>query len=242
MQSKTVVLVSTLLLSSLFLGGCAKSTVSNVREASAVFIPKPERVLIQNFSVDNQQIKTSSSPLARIKGMISDDSPEKAKQELVQEVTAALTAELSEKIKAMGFTPVPVATGVTPQQGEIMISGRIMDIDEGNAVRRNVIGFGAGQSYLDCQVSVWAVMPSGVNPFLAFTTHADSGNMPGAAVMGPAGAAAGAGTAAVTAVNVAKGAASAYKSASAHQAKSLAEKIATELSSDFAQRGWVVAK
>jgi hypothetical protein len=57
--------------------------------------------------------------------------------------------------------------------------------------------------------------------------------------MGPAGAAAGAGTAAVIATNAATGTFKAYKSASAHQAKAMAEKIAAQLATYFAQQGWI---
>ena len=63
--------------------------------------------------------------------------------------------------------------------------------------------------------------------------------MPGAVVLGPAGAAAGAGTAAVAATNVAKGAASVYKSDSANQASALADKITETLSSYFKEQGWI---
>jgi hypothetical protein len=44
--------------------------------------------------------------------------------------------------------------------------------------------------------------PQGIKEILSFSAHADSGNMPGAAVMGPAGVAAGAGTVVIVGVNV----------------------------------------
>jgi len=72
-----------------------------------------------------------------------------------------------------------------------------------------------------------------------FEAHADSGNMPGAAVMGPAGAAAGAGTAAVLATNAAIGGVKSYKSASAQQAKKIADKISEQLTQYFVRQGWI---
>ncbi len=63
--------------------------------------------------------------------------------------------------------------------------------------------------------------------------------MPGAAVLGPAGAAAGAGTAAVVSANAAVGGIKSYRSASAEQAKKMADKIAAQLARYFAQQGWI---
>jgi hypothetical protein len=79
----------------------------------------------------------------------------------------------------------------------------------------------------------------GAVDLISFTAHADSGSKPGAAVLGPAGAAAGAGTAATVGANVARGAASAYQSSSAHQAKEIADKIVEELQGYSLKQGWV---
>jgi hypothetical protein len=84
-----------------------------------------------------------------------------------------------------------------------------------------------------------APSPSGYTELTVFEAHADSGSMPGAAVMGPAGAAAGAGTAAVIATNAAVGGVKSYKSASAQQAKKIADQISKQLVRYFAQQGWI---
>ena len=81
--------------------------------------------------------------------------------------------------------------------------------------------------------------PQGIKEILSFSAHADSGNMPGAAVMGPAGVAAGAGTAVVVGVNVAKGGITTYRSNSAHQASALADKISEVLQKYFQKQGWI---
>jgi hypothetical protein len=47
-----------------------------------------------------------------------------------------------------------------------------------------------GKFYLDSKVRVLAPSPSGYQELISFDAHADSGEMPEAAVMGPAGAAA----------------------------------------------------
>jgi Domain of unknown function (DUF4410) len=93
--------------------------------------------------------------------------------------------ELVEKITALGITAVHVEQNQQPVQNEIIITGKFLKIDEGNVVRRNLIGLGAGQSSLDSKVIVLRATPQGIKEILSFSAHADSGNMPGAAVMGP---------------------------------------------------------
>lgn len=231
--------VITLLMASAIVAGCAKTSISTINHTSASLQPRPTRVLIQNFTVASQSIKTSSSALSKIKAMITDESSEKAKQELSAEVTDALSKELSKRINALGLTTGHAELNYQPAQDEIIISGNFSNIDEGNAAKRNLIGLGAGQSSLDSHVKLLSASSQGVQEILSFNAHSDSGNMPGAAVMGPAGLAAGAGAATVAGVNVAKGAASAYKSNSANQASDLADKIAETLSKYFVEQGWI---
>lgn len=214
------------------MSGCANTQVAKVKETTVTELAKPDRILIQPFAVNTRDIDTGSSPLSMVTG--SSSGKDQAAT-LAKEVNGALIDELSQKIKEMGFTPVVAAEGKQPGNGEIMVTGRWVKINEGNVMRRNVIGFGAGQSSADSEV---AVIAPGSRKLISFSAHADSGSKPGAAVLGPAGAAAGAGTAATVGVNVARGAASTYLSASAHQASEIADKIADELSSYFAKQGW----
>jgi hypothetical protein len=93
-----------------------------------------------------------------------------------------------------------------------------------------------GQSSLDSDVQVLAPSPSGLRELVSFEAHADSGDMPGAAVMG---AAAGAGAAAVVATNAVIGGVKSYRSSAAQQAKKIADKITGQLSDYFARQGGI---
>lgn len=224
----------------LFFMGCAKTNVRTTNIVDSANLAKPDQVLVQDFTVDIKDIQTSSSPLSKLQRAMANESLGAAQTELGHEVSNVLANELTEKIKALGFNVVRISQPAAIPQGAILITGRFSNINEGNAIRRNVIGLGLGQSSVDSEVHVFAPLPSGDNEELIhFNAHTDSGEMPGAAVMGPVGAAAGAGNAAVIGLNAAKGAASTYKSASAKQAKKLAENIAGELAKYFARQGWI---
>jgi len=220
--------------------GCAQTNVRTTNMADSANLAKPDKVLVQDFTVDIKNIQTSSSPLSKLQRALNDESLGAAQTELGREVSNALANELTRKIKALGFNVVRIGEPAEIPQGAILITGHFSNINEGNAIRRNVIGLGLGQSSLDSEVHVFAPLPAGDNEeLILFNAHTDSGQMPGAAVMGPVGAAAGAGTAAVIGLNATKGAASTYNSASAKQAEKLADNIVAELRKYFARQGWI---
>lgn len=223
----------------LFIAGCAQTNVRTTEEIASSGLPRPQQVLIYNFVVTPADIQENSSIFAKIGRNIQNNDQTAEEIQLGREVADALATELTQKVAAMGLNPVRAIENMPVSQGSILITGHFVKIDEGNRLRRNVIGLGLGQSSLDTEVRLLAPGPSGYEELIAFDAHADSGDMPGAAVMGPAGAAAGAGTAAVIAANAAVGGVKSYKSSSAEQAKKIADKISEQLADYFAQQGWI---
>ena len=239
MRLKNALKLTTTGLVCLLIVSCAKNNVKTTYEDVASGLPKPSTVLIYNFPVSLQAVQQSSSPISRLKRTIESESDTTGKTQLGKEVADALATELMKKIAALGLNPKRADESLSVVPGTIAITGQITNIDEGNSIRRNVIGFGAGQSSLDVNVSVLAPSSSGNKELIGFDAHADSGEKPGAVVLGPVGAAAGAGTAATVAVNATQGAVNVYKSASAQQATEMAEKISAELAKYFVQQGWI---
>jgi hypothetical protein len=239
MQLKNVLTLSATSMAFLLMVGCAKNYVQENVAVVNTNMPKPSSVLIYNFAVNPEDVKTTSGILGKIETSMKKTTQSAEEQQIAREVSDAMATELTQKIAAMGLNPVRATDSLRPTQGSIVITGAFVNIDEGNQARRSVVGLGMGQSSLDSKVVVLAPSASGDQELLSFDAHADSGDMPGAAVMGPAGAAAGAGTAAIVATNVATGAVKSYKSASAQQAKKMAENIAAQLATYFAQQGWI---
>lgn len=232
---KSILVLALLLLAA----GCAKTNVKTTNQVGYTGLPRPQQVLVYNFAVSPADIKENSGLFAKIGRSMEGGSQTAEEIQIGRETADALATELTVKIAALGLNPLRATSNMPITPGSILVTGHFVNIDEGNRLRRNVIGLGAGKSSLDATVSVLAPGPTGLGEIIGFDAHADSGNMPGAAVMGPAGAAAGAGTAAVVATNAAVGMAKSYKSASAQQAKQMADKIIAELAKYFAQQGWI---
>jgi hypothetical protein len=224
----------------LLIAGCAKTNVQETDEIANTGMPTPNPVLIYNFAVNLEDVQQNSSIFAKIQRNIENNDQTAEEVQLGREVSDAMATELTLKIAALGLNPIRADQSLQVTPGSILITGYFVDIDEGNRLRRNVIGLGMGQSSLDSKVRVLAPSSSGYQELISFDAHADSGEMPGAAVMGPAGgAAAGAGAAAVIATNAVAGGIKSYKSASAQQAKKMADKIAAQLANYFARQGWI---
>ncbi|MEC4747283.1 DUF4410 domain-containing protein [Methylomicrobium sp. Wu6] len=221
------------------MGGCAQTNVRTSNEIANSGLPRPQQVLVYNFAVSPEDIKQNASFFAKLGRNMSDSNQTAEQIQLGREVADALATELTQKIADMGLNSRRATDNVPVAPGSVLITGHFINIDEGNRLRRNVIGLGSGQSSLDAEVRLLAPGPSGYTDLAVFEAHADSGRMPGAAVTGPAGAAAGAETAAVIGANVAIGGVKSYKSASAQQAQKMAEKIAEQLNQYFAQQGWL---
>lgn len=239
MKLKNVLTLSATSVALLLLVGCAKNYVQENVAVVNTNMPKPNSVLIYNFAVNPADVKNGTGVLATLKNSVQNTTPSQEEAQLAREVSDAMATELTQKIADMGLNPIRANQSTRVTAGSIIIAGAFVNIDEGNSTRRNVIGLGMGQSSLDSKVSV---LTTDNQELLSFDAHTDSGSMPGAAVMGPAGVAAGAGTAAAVATNVATGAVKSYKSESAQQAKKMADNIAAQLAAYFAQQGWINPK
>ncbi|QSA97853.1 DUF4410 domain-containing protein [Methylococcus sp. EFPC2] len=219
--------------------GCAGTAVQTRSEIASAGLARPKQINVYDFAVNPSEIQQNSGPLARL--MRSSSASEQTAEQMAigREVADALATELTEGLKELGFNAVRSTRNMTVAEGTILVTGAFVNIDEGNKARRTLVGLGLGQSSLDTQVSVLAPGGREYRELIGFDVHTDSGSMPGAAVMGPAGAAAGAGTAAVVASNAALGTIKNYRSAAAQQAKQQAEKIVSALSKYFLQQGWI---
>ena len=164
--------------------GCAKTNVRSTGDAGPTGRPAPDRVLITPFAVSQSDIKENSSLFARIGRSIENSDQTAEELQLGRDVADALAAELTVKIADMGLNPVRAPASTPLTTGTIMIAGRFINIDEGNRLRRNVIGLGVGKSSLDCEISVLAPGSAGQQEIATFDAHIDSGKMPGVAVMG----------------------------------------------------------
>lgn len=228
-----------LLLLGVALAGCTEVIASNQLQNPAAGSNRPSQVVIYPFAVDPADITLNQSFFQRAYRDLSGENQGAQQTRIAHETAENVCLGIINALQQKGWNATCLERG-TPVAGDnvLVVDGEFTDISEGNRLRRNVIGFGAGASSLDTNVTVYQWTNTQYRKLLDFTTHTDSGKMPGAAVMGPAGAAAGAGTGTIIAANAAMGGAKTYSSSTGVLADKTVKAVVDQLTSYFTQRGW----
>jgi hypothetical protein len=149
-----------------------------------------------------------------------------------------LAEEVVDGLKSLGFAVERVGREAKAAGSDLLIDGHFLTVDEGNPLRRLVIGFGTGASMVESQVQVYQGQEA--RKLMEFTTQSDSGKMPGAApTLGVGAVAQGGATAGMVVSNVAGSGVKTYKSDVARMAASSGDQVVRYLSEFFAKQGWI---
>jgi hypothetical protein len=147
--------------------------------------PRPVAVYDFAFDVANLQteqglVKGRSGPVGRLRSSLrSEETP--------AEKTARFAALLSETIaKELGVLKIPATRQPkgAPWPGTgLVVKGEFVQVDEGNRMKRAVIGFGAGAIETLTQVEIFDLAQSRTTPVLVYGTGTGSKPMPGGIIM-----------------------------------------------------------
>jgi hypothetical protein len=223
------------------LAGCASTKVQpSVMIPAADALPRPTRIAVYDFAVAAQDVSPNNAPLSRLRRVFGGSQSEE-ELKVGRSVADALAAEL---VKALTDLDLPIerASATAVADGTLAIEGQFVSIDEGNRLRRVIIGFGAGASEVRTHTQMYLGTSAGPRLVEEFETDASSSKKPGAAVGMGAGAAIGAGVAVSTAVQGGLQAVTEPKDTAEADAKRTAEQLAKQIKEIFTARGWTAAK
>ncbi|MBI3800639.1 MAG: DUF4410 domain-containing protein [Deltaproteobacteria bacterium] len=225
------------------LGGCAQTTVQpQVAQWSTGSMPRPNQVIVFPFAVNADEVTENQGIIQRMVNNMGSTTATEREQGIGHDAANALADEMVQRINALGLPAQKLQRNMPVPANSLIIDGRFLDINEGNRLQRAVIGFGLGQSTMDTEVQVYGPSNSGYRQLLEFKTHADSGEMPGAAVTGGVGAAASGGlTAGVAAANIAVSGVKGYMSSVGPMASRSAKQAVEYMQGYFIQNGWIAA-
>jgi hypothetical protein len=221
------------------LGGCASATATIQSQAVPLQQTRPNAIVVYPFSVDPSDVTLNQSIIQRAYRNMSGENQDSQQTRIARDTAENVCLEIINALQQKGWNASCLERG-TPAVGNniLVVEGEFTDINEGNRLRRLVIGFGAGASTLDTNVSLYQRSGADYQKLLDFTTHADSGKMPGAAVTGGAGAAAGAGAGVIVGTNAALGAGKTYRSSTSQLGDQTAQEVFDQLDGYFSQHGW----
>ena len=226
----------------LLLAGCAGASVTGQQGYNAPLVPsRPTTVYVYNFAVNPQEVGLNQGFFQKAYRSIANSNQEQSQVQLADETAQELGAAIVQELQGLGFTATQVGRGQQVSGENILIvDGQFVKIDQGNKLRRMVIGLGMGQSTLDTQVQLYQMVNGSTQQLTNFSTHADSGQMPGAAFTAPAGAAVGGAAAAASlGANLAAGAGKNYTSGMGFLAKKTADEAVAYMSQYFGIQGWI---
>jgi Domain of unknown function (DUF4410) len=172
--------------SALVLAACstAKVTVS-----SATAVPparRPAVIYVADFDLDAAAIKPEGGLLGARPailpqgplGIIGRRDPETERRHLIDLLSQSLVDDLTEA----GFSALRVPAGAALPHEGWLVRGVVLEVDEGNRLRRAVIGFGAGETQLQLAVAIDDLAKGTPAPFYQVDTSAESRKVPGAVV------------------------------------------------------------
>ena len=228
------------LLALFVVAGCASTNVTQQTPMSSPGLARPNQIWVYNFVANPADMPANSS----IGGQVGAPSTPPTPQELEEgrQLGALIAQELAADINAMGLSAVQAGPGSTPQVGDGVIRGYLVSVQgggAGSAVKRFVIGFGAGTSEMDTVVEGYTVTPQGWRKLGSGTLTSSGNKTPGMVV--PAAVA-------IATANpiglIVVGGAKIYGEASGRsglqgRAKSTADEIAAQLKIRFQDRGWI---
>ena len=143
----------------------------------------PTRVEVRDFDFVVNAVTENRSPLHRGIDLFRRSSADQREDAIGRDVGMTLSKETARKLDRSGLRAVrvPGDSDISVQGNFLLVTGRLVDVDEGNRFTRVAVGLGAGESRLATEVRVYRVTNGERAEVLSFTTRANSGKMPGVA-------------------------------------------------------------
>jgi hypothetical protein len=171
------------------LGGCASAKVTAQRHMADTPTTRPTAVYVADFELEASNVRAErgllpplpppppglGEVLPRLPG--SPREPAARARALVELMSKSLVKALSDanvSVRRLGRSEQPPSSGW-------LVRGVFTSVQEGNQLRRAVIGFGAGATK-QVIATIDDLTQGAPTPMYEVTTKADSGKLPGAAI------------------------------------------------------------
>ena len=219
------------------LTGCASSKVVSRRtENIPEYIPRPARIIVYDFAATPADIP----PQSAMSGLYGKRPVPQTSDQIAlgRQLGGQVAKRLVSDILKMGL-PAERAGGPPPQNGNIIIHGGFISVDESSMLERTIIGFGAGANTMRTYVEGYVVTATGWKPIGSGEIEAGGGKTPGMILPAAIGIA----TGAYVRSAIIGGGLTVFKETGPEKitaaANRTADTIAKELRKGFQRRGWI---
>jgi hypothetical protein len=152
--------------------------------SSAMSPPKPP-VYVRDFAFEVQHLPEDRGLLSRdapirrrFKGLRTGEDPVAKAHQLAALLSTTIVAELTKA----GFQSQRLESGTAAPREGWLVGGEFLEVDEGNRLRRAMIGFGSGSAEVRVQVEVYDLATDPHAPFLVYGASEESRKIPGAII------------------------------------------------------------
>jgi hypothetical protein len=164
------------------------SSLSAAADSAPFAAPAPV-VYVSDFELDVANVTPDSGPgqrLRRLRGLLpsgpgpmgQDKNPQDHAKHIVDEMADALTADLKkggvDAHRSKPGQPLPAAGW--------QVRGVFLSVDDGNRLRRAMVGLGAGQNSIQVAVSCDSLGAADLQPLYETVEETSSSNKPGAVI------------------------------------------------------------
>ena len=161
-------------------GGCASTQVTRQDRLVQDRLPRPSQILVLDFVATAADIPQDSAIAKEFTVVDVPQTPEQIQDG--RELGAELAEQLAGLIREMGM-PALRATGASrPRINDIVVRGYLVSVEEGSAVKRVGIGFGAGASELHTVVEGFQMTANGLRKLGSGKVESGGTKTPGAAM------------------------------------------------------------
>ncbi|MBV8356503.1 MAG: DUF4410 domain-containing protein [Deltaproteobacteria bacterium] len=182
-----------LMIGCLLLAGCANVKLTGRRELAPVPEVTPSIIYVADFTLEPQslRVETGILPVSPVSSDKSDES-ETLLPKLVgmpveravraRELVNLMTTSLVEDLRNLGLNAYRLSANSQAAADGWLVRGTFIRIDEGNRIRRALIGFGDGETELEVLTSLSDLPRGAPRPFCALNMEARSSRRAGAMI------------------------------------------------------------
>lgn len=181
-QRDVIFFVSSVLLL-LVLGACAQTKVTSRNQVVTERIPLPAHIWVYDFAATPADLPDDSG-IAHYDVHLEHDTPQTAEHIATgRHLGSEIASKLVDEIRGMGLPAKHASQGTKLQINDIVIRGYLISVNEGDAKKRVLIGFGDGASELRTAVEGLQMTAQGLRKLGEGTIGSGKGGKtPGGAV------------------------------------------------------------
>jgi len=170
----------------LLLAGCSTAKVTASGAVGPAPAATPATIYVADFDLEAAAIKSEPGLLgARPLGVLPEGPLTRLRggdpQAEARHIVDLMADSLVDDLRKDGLQAARLPAGAPPAAGWL-VRGMFLQVDQGNRLRRAVIGFGEGKTDLQVATAVDSLAAGMPAPFYQLDTSAKSRDLPGAAV------------------------------------------------------------